>query len=72
MAPSMGFTSHFPLPPGLLSWAPKEETAGTSFGFSFFGFRFSRLPFCSRFAIALSFTAADDALHAFFRPDAGS
>ena len=34
--------------------AAKEEVTGTPFGFSFLGFRFSRLPFCSRFAITAS------------------
>jgi len=46
--------SHFPLPLGLLNCAPKEETTGAPLGFSFLGFRFSRLPFCSRFAMAHS------------------
>jgi len=44
--------SHFPLPLGLGCGA-KEETTGASFGFSFLGFRFSRLPFCSRFAMGI-------------------
>jgi hypothetical protein len=50
---------HLPLPLCLFDGAPKAA-AGAPFGFSFFGFLFSRLPFCSRFAIALSFTAASD------------
>jgi hypothetical protein len=48
---------HFPLLLGL-GGAPKEETTGAPFGFSFLGFRFSRLPFCSRFAITASFAFA--------------
>ena len=44
---------HFPLPLGL-DGTPKEETTGAPFGFSFSGFFFSRLLFCSRLAIARS------------------
>jgi len=36
---------------GLLDGMPNEEFTGPGFGFSFLGFRFSRLLFCSRFAI---------------------
>jgi hypothetical protein len=49
---------HFFLPAGKLDWAPKVEITGPAFGFSFLGFRFSRLLLCSRFAIALSFIGA--------------
>jgi hypothetical protein len=47
---------HFPLPLGL-DGTPKEETTGAPFGLSFFGFFFSRLPLCSRFAITTSFAS---------------
>jgi len=57
---AVAFNSYFPLPPGLLDCAAKEDITGTPFGFSFLGFRFSRLPFCSRLAIATSLVSAFD------------
>ena len=49
------FATYFALLLGLIDCAANGETAGASFGFSFLGFRFSRLLLCSRFAMTLSF-----------------
>jgi hypothetical protein len=47
------FTSapHPAFPLGLLDGMPNEEITGPGFGFAFLAFLFSRLLFCSRFAI---------------------
>ena len=46
------FLSDPPLEPLIPGWLENGETLGPGFGFSAFGFLFSRLPRCSRFAMA--------------------
>ena len=53
------FATYFALLLGLIDCAANGETAGASLGFSFLGFRFSRLLLCSRFAMTLPSICAD-------------
>ena len=50
-SPPFASAPHFAFPVGFVDGMPNEEVTGPGFGFSFLGFRFSRLLFCSRFAM---------------------